>query len=72
MDMDTLSKKAERVAWKVGDKLERDTHQIGQLVRAAHRGIDRVMTWVLVTMLVMLPIAALLSGLQWLILAIAR
>jgi hypothetical protein len=70
MDMDTLSKKAERVAWKVGDKLERDARQIGELKRMIGRAIDRALNWFLVIILAMIPIAFLLSGLQWLILAI--
>lgn len=70
MDMDTLSEKAERFAAKAADKLERDARQIGELKRMIGRGIDKALTWFLVIGLVMIPVAYLLSGLQWLILAI--
>ncbi|WP_410277351.1 hypothetical protein [Guyparkeria sp.] len=66
MDMETL----ERFAVKAADKLERDARQIGELKRMIGRGIDRALNWFLVITLAMIPIAFLLSGLQWLILAI--
>lgn len=72
MDMDTLNEKAERFVVKAVDKLERDANQLSHLVRLAHRGVDRVMTWVVITALAMIPVAFLLSGLQWLILAIIQ
>ncbi|MFO7582081.1 MAG: hypothetical protein R6X04_06065 [Guyparkeria sp.] len=64
--METL----ERFAVKAADKLERDARQIGELKRMIGRGIDRALNWFLVITLAMIPIAFLLSGLQWLILAI--
>lgn len=66
MDMETL----ERFAVKAADKLERDARQIGELKRMIGRGIDRALKWSLVIALAMIPVAYLLSGLQWLLLAI--